>query len=223
MTKTNLKMDNKYCSLDNNYCTMSRWASTPSLRRRSVTDVYNMDMLKDDLSTCRVSLNEAIQAKIDLETKMREVELKRKRAEEEYKSLYSQLNTKHVSWEAKPDYKCSDSIPMPNGYPCVNPCKPRRNSMCALEKLEKRGTSSYERILIPYHLHALDLVDVKDVYKDSWKCDNCFSEKHPSHSSWDTDASYPYHCYLCDYDVCQTCVDRMEGAIVTDHFTYFTH
>lgn len=180
-----------------------------------------MQQLKADLSTCKVTLDDAVTSKLNLESKMREIEMKRKQAEFEYNQLYDQLHKKHVSWESTPRYTCTDAITLTGGYPCVNTCKPRRNSMCALEKLEKRGTSSYERILVPYHLHALDMVDVRDIYKESWKCDVCFGQKHIS--SLDPTARYPYHCYLCNYDICQSCVDRMDGAVVTDHFTYFTH
>lgn len=189
------------------------------LRNQSIKKDYSLEKLRADLTTCKDTLSDAMENKVTLESRMRDLEMKRKQAEFEYKQLFDQLHTKHVSWDSK-NYTCTDAVALPAGYPCVNSCKPRRNSMCELEKLEKRG-STYERILIPYHLHALDMVDVKDIYKESWKCDICFCDNHPS--SVLSNSRYPYHCYLCNYDVCQSCVDRMDGAVVTDHFTYFTH
>ena len=78
------------------------------------------------------------------------------------------------------------------------------------------GSSPYGRILVPYHLHALDLVDVRNVYKESWRCDICSTEKQPG--SYGDASSYPYHCYLCNYDACQMCVERMDGAVVTGNY-----
>ncbi|XP_078376243.1 uncharacterized protein LOC144659637 isoform X2 [Oculina patagonica] len=60
---------------------------------------------------------------------------------------------------------------------------------------------SHDKMLTPLHEHELQQVNPLTVYQafgGRWKCDNCNAENDAT--------SYPFHCRLCSFDLCYSCV-----------------
>ena len=70
----------------------------------------------------------------------------------------------------------------------------------------------------PRHEHPLQLKHGMDIYPEfqgAWECDNCNQQK--------TNAERPYHCQLCQFDLCVECAIPIKHLRHPGHQLYRTN
>ena len=70
----------------------------------------------------------------------------------------------------------------------------------------------------PLHQHHLEQVDpvvIYPTYNGHWRCDNCHRESGPLFGR-------PYHCNICSYDLCQTCINS-ERTLAHEHLLFYVN
>ena len=80
--------------------------------------------------------------------------------------------------------------------------------------IEQRG-----KMLSPLHEHPLEQVNPMEVYRPyggRWKCDNCNSESGGMNP-------FPFHCRLCSFDLCYSCMNIQHQAsnLIHQHQLYY--
>ena len=101
---------------------------------------------------------------------------------------------------AKQTMTCSNCHRQPASYQCTDDmCGYTMCRYCHVIKPKPH----------PLHSHALELCDGKDIYPQSgglWHCDNC--TRHRGQQTPLSPREPMYHCYDCDFDLCENCYSR---------------